>query len=272
MLRDFFIPVNAMVLIYCIKWIYYIYEMKKHIIFCFVLFSLTTRTQAQQGLGQIVINAGVGYSPEFDGDISFGTSIWFPVRAFDNSTNYYPPWYSPSNVTPNIGATADFGMLNWFSIGLAGSYQSESINWTPTTINSYAQPPYPYNDKVTRINVASRLLFHLNKNRTYFEHYLGFRIGGSFWHDVVYPGSYINPMNIGYLPPPAYFISKANLVVPSFQLLYGMRFYITNNFGINFEFGIGSPYLAEAGLTFRINTKKASTENKPTEPVNEKKN
>ncbi len=85
---------------------------------------------------------------------------------------------------------------------------------------------------------------------------MGFRAGLSFWHDDTYTVDTINPIQMVYLKPPAYFIGKSDLVVPSFQYLLGLRVYPSKYIGVHFEFGIGSPYLIEGGLTFKINTRK----------------
>ncbi len=238
--------------------------MRKHITFYFVLFSFlisTIRAKAQQEFGQIVVNIGVGESPEFSGNLNelFSSDKMFPILAYNNDPYFsydYPRTYNTSSIIPNLGATGDFGLLNWFSIGIAASYQSEVVNWTPAD-DGYngGNFIYPYTDKVSRINVASRILFHISKSKIC-DFYTGFRIGVSFWHDILYSSSYVNPNSNLYINQPAYFICKSNIIVPSFQYLWGVRILPINNFGFHLEVGIGSPYLAEGGLTFRINTKK----------------
>ena len=230
---------------------------------------------AQNKVGQIAINACVGFSPEFDGDIAtiFSPGKMFPIAAYDNApylSDDYPPMYNTSSITPNIGVTADYGLLKWLSIGIAGSYQSETINWTPTDFGfNNGQPfSYPYTDKVTRINIAGRILFHLVRSE-HFDFYTGFRIGASFWHDVSYSPDTVNSISMAYLKSPAYFIDKANLVVGSFQYLVGLSEYLNSNIGLHLELGFGSPYLAAGGITFRFNTRKRSPDATPnTEPSN----
>jgi hypothetical protein len=224
---------------------------------------------AQTEAGQIVINAGVGESPEFNGDIGsiFSPGKMFPIAAYDNTpylSDDYPPMYSTSSIIPNIGMTVDYGALKWLSIGIASSYQSEIINWTPADLNSNNGQAafYPYSDKVTRINSAARLLFHLIRNQV-FDFYSGFRFGESYWKDNPYSPQPVAQYSIQYVNPPAYFISKPNLVVGSFQYLWGLRIYPSKYIGVHFEAGIGSPYLVEGGLSIRINTRKRTPGNTP---------
>jgi hypothetical protein len=241
--------------------------MRKHLIFCFIVCSLTmysNHTMAQQTYGQIVINAGEGYSPEFDGEIGIGNPFswsypWYPVSTFLASVNTtyaydYPPDFYCSSITSNKGGAMDVGVIDFFSIGFAASSQSEVVNWTP---NEGGPWHLNFSDRISRINLAVRLLFHLPMSWTtkYFDPYGGFRIGESRWNDI--PSA--NNSTYTYLTTGqilAYFINKPNLVVPSFQVLFGLHFYPIKFIGIHAEAAIGSPYLVEAGLTIRISTHK----------------
>ncbi len=244
--------------------------MRKHIIFSFLFIALGTSYTpviAQIEPGQFVLNLGVGESPEFNGDIAtiFSPGKMFPIAAYDNApylSDDYPPMYNTSSITPNIGVTGDYGFLKWLSIGIAGSYQSETVNWTPADLAFSGQQQsssFPYIDKVSRLNIAGRFLFHLIRNEN-LDFYTGFRAGVSYWHDATYTIDTINPTTFIYLKTPAYFIGKSSLMVPSFQYLWGLRIYPSKNIGIHIEAGIGSPYLVEGGVTFRINTRKITPE------------
>jgi hypothetical protein len=188
--------------------------------------------------GQLVINIGAGYSPVFDGQVGF-VGLFFPV-----SKNF--EYFTCSSITPNMGAIIDYGLDNKMSVGVAASYQSEII--TP-------DEDYFYTDKITRINLAVRLLDHLNKRNTNFDNYIGMRIGSSYWEDT--PSLLSKYQNVSGSAPVIYFLSNPNSWVPSFQFVYGMRIYPSDYFGFHFELGIGSPYLMEGGITYRINPPKA---------------
>jgi hypothetical protein len=240
--------------------------MRNHISFCVVLFFFISHASfidGQQRAWQIVINAGEGYSPEFDGDISlFSSYPWYPVGTIlgviDNpQSNDYPSDFSCTSITPNIGGTVDVGVMEYFSIGIASSYQSEVANWIIINRN-FPLPPnsFPNSDRITRINIAVRLLAHMPVDWTskYLDTYAGIRLGESRWHDI--PSS--DNMNYPYYysQTKAYFINKSDRIVPSFQGIIGLRFFPIYNLGIHVEIGIGSPYLVEGGVTFRIDTLK----------------
>lgn len=211
--------------------------MKKQVVFYFIACLLIqgNTIKAQQEKGQITINADVGYSPEFNGTMNSGGGPLYPVPSNGNVEVL-----ESISVVPNIGGTIEYGLTNLFSIGLASSYQSVVVD-----------DKFPYNngdptDKITRVNMAIRALFHLNIRNPNFDHYIGFRIGCNYWNDkVLNPGSQ------------DYFLDAPNSFISCYQVVYGMRIYFTHNIGIHFEVGIGQPYLAEVGLTFKINTHKS---------------
>jgi hypothetical protein len=234
--------------------------MCKSIYFCSILLYVTLYSNLADGqmqAGQIDISCGEGYSPEFDGVFSTAFGQLYPVSTIlgtiNNTNSYaeYPSNFGCSSITPNIGGTIDVGIVEYVSLGLSVSYQSDSVQWTP---GGSPSPP-AYSDKITRTNIALRALVHssiLWKNK-YIDFYTGIRAGVSRWQDI--PS--LNNSTYQYLlgaPITAYFIKKPNIVVPSFQGVTGLRFFPIYNLGIHIEVGIGSPYLVEGGLTFRVNT------------------
>jgi len=188
--------------------------------------------------GHLVINIGVGYSPEFDGDVGFG-GLFFPVQR--NSE-----YFSCYSIIPNIGGTVDYGLTQKSSIGLAVSYQSEVVQ-----DNDYS---FLNANKISRTNFAVRFLKHLNKRHPNFDNYFGLRVGCSYWVDK--PISSGENQNLAVSIPFYYFLETPNSLVPSIQFLFGMRFYFNDTIGIHIEAGIGSPYLVESGISFRFKTQK----------------
>jgi hypothetical protein len=241
--------------------------MRKQIFFCCVLFLLARFNNpafAQNRAGQIVVSGGYGYSPEFDG--AFAPTL-YPVGTiltnFTNQLSYdFPTNYNCTSVTYNKGGALDVGITEYFSMGVAGSYQSETVNWSPEYGNS-GQTTWPYSDKITRINYALRFLGHCPEDWVgkYIDVYAGIRMGESRWQDIPSQSNINLPPTISYFngQTTVYFINKPNEVVPSFQALVGLRFFPIYNLGIHIELGLGSPYLAQTGLTFRINTCKKKT-------------
>ncbi len=219
-------------------------------------FSISLKVKAQQELGQIIVNAGIGYSPEFDGGFGFG-GTFYPVSTYpgaDWNADQYPyPSMKCSSYTSNKGATIDFGINKLLSIGIASSYQSAIINWSLND-NQYPGPPYsyPYSDNITRVNLALRLLWHLPIQSKHFDVYGGVRFGCSSWHDIPSSNNILTYGSTNTIT----FLSSPNLVVASCQILWGLRVYLNKYVGAHIEAGIGSPYLVEGGLTVRITTKK----------------
>jgi hypothetical protein len=222
--------------------------MQKLIFFCFtfcLLIIQNSLVKAQQEFGQFVINAGVAYSPEFDGAWAYNGDL-FPVGLYpliDEEDGFF----SCTLNKPNLGSTIDFGISNKCSLGIASNYQNETVNWSPSN-----QIISNYSDNITRFNVALRFLYHLNTENKHFDPYIGIRSGISIWHDSPSSNNFTGSSII-----PITFIIHPNSIVPSFQVLYGMRFYLNHFIGIHIEVAVGSPYLIEGGLTFRINTIKA---------------
>lgn len=219
------------------------------ILYLIVLLWQVNAVNAQQEKGQITINAGVGHSPEFDGNLDFGGGPTYPAGINSMAEN---EGFGCSSIIPAINLTADYNLTSKFSLGLATSYQRENVAYIS---------PYNSFDKITRINLAGRMLIHLDKVSVHFDPYFGIRFGLNYWGDAP-------PPNPGY--PTTYFLTSPNSFAPSFQVLFGMRVFLTTNIGIHFELGIGEPYIAEGGLTFRVgNQKPAAAQNAvPGQPKN----
>jgi len=204
-----------------------------------VFFSSTfVPSNAQEQTGQLTLNAGVGYSPLFNGGTYFISSLLYPVSY---NMRYTEEVYF-SSVSPNLGARIDYTLPGRIIVGLAVNNQSEVV-----TTNNGA----PIINNITRTNIGARVLYHLNKDNTSFDNYLGMRVGFSFWTDATPNLPSTTPYYNDLI-----FLNSSNLAVPSVQFLYGIIFYPGYNVGLHIEVGIGSPYTAEAGLTCRINTRK----------------
>jgi hypothetical protein len=175
--------------------------------------------------GAFVVNGGIGYSTIFlviEGALPIkGASVQFPT-----------------SISPVINVTADYNFINDQSIGLCFAYQK--VGDVPQTENTSLTN---YTESITRTNIALRYLFHFVKNSNS-DTYIGTRLGLSFWVDGVLP---LSSQQYAQLA-----MGRSSFVLPSLQLLFGYRHYFSNTFGIHIELGLGTPYLAEAGITFRI--------------------
>lgn len=200
--------------------------------------------KAQLQVGDIFINAGVGYSPGFDGGFIGAFSV-YPAPTSDSNKNGFPHAFRPA-----MGLTVDYMVNDRTSIGIAGTYESVQMNWSLIS----GQGLYFLADRIARLNVAGRILRHFSRNPERSDNYLGIRVGDSYWKDVpVSTGSF--PPGIPLLNPIPLFLTHSTLNLLSFQVLYGSRIFLPgalHNFGFNFEIAIGSPYMAEAGISYRI--------------------
>ncbi len=187
--------------------------------------TLHTYPKSRSGKGAFIINAGVGYSTIF-----VAVEGALPIKGASIQV--------PTSVSPAINLTGDYSFRNDQSVGICVTYQK--LNDIPQTENTSITG---YTESITRTNIALRYLFHFIKN-TNTDTYVGTRIGLSFWVDGILPLSSQQYTQLA--------MGRSSFVLPSLQLLFGYRRYFSNTIGVHVELGIGTPYLAEAGITFRI--------------------
>ena len=175
---------------------------------------LAQPAQSQIQRGETYINLGAGYS------------LFGQVSSAVNSTG------TASTSTPVISGTVDFGLVKGFSYGIGISYQGFTLtengysNYTPTTFNIYVT------------NAAVRALYHFGSKDL--EGYTGIRLGYSFWRDNGY-----NFQNVPTTDP-------YNQNLPTLQVLVGVSAFVSSAIGVHIELGLGTPYVAETGITFKF--------------------
>jgi hypothetical protein len=149
--------------------------------------------------------------------------------------------------TASYGLNYDYGVNNWFSIGLATGFNRISLNSPNIEVDKGDGTVYtgPIDLKVTRTNIALRPLFHYgNKGRI--DMYSGLRVGLNIWSVKLTADEALNPDDVSGR------LSSAGLT-PNFQIIpFGLRGYITPNIGLGFEFGIGGPHYAALQLNYRM--------------------
>jgi hypothetical protein len=193
----------------------------------------------------------------------------FLFRSFLGDSGSNIKSYSPVYIL-NI----DYSSNSQFSVGFGIAWQSVKINpyvsytgnappihsfnplFPKVTMHSSPTIYYPPNilrtglpsggpddaivESLTRLNIGIRMLYHF-RNDDEEDFYFGTRIGLSFWTDQ---------------SNPAGFNSLSSLTNLSVQAIVGIRKELTDVVGINFEGGIGAPYQIQAGIYFKVNTKK----------------
>jgi len=177
--------------------------------------------------------------------------ILFINGGVGESTILYSLYYSApqgknfgisQSIVPNLNLDYALGR-NW-SLGAGITYQTakgyaileSSPYWDPRILEDFS-----------RLNISGRLLGNIiSSSRVQF--YMGLRIGISYWTDVT------------SLPPPGFggavpLVEGNNVSHLSIQIPIGIRIF-WGIVGIHAEGAIGSPYFAEAGVTFRIGKNK----------------
>lgn len=172
-----------------------------------------------------------------------------------------------SNV-PTIGFAWDYGVSRRFSIGVAGSYSQAKVSTTDLEVRNKNTGGFDklgnFAITVPRTTFAARFLLHYgNKGRI--DCYSGLRLGVGLWS--VKLAADLDPEVLtrvvdgveGELGQdlPAFLTDKVKakvpFVLPQVQLIvFGLRGYVTNNIGLNFELAAGSPYVAALGLNYRF--------------------
>ncbi len=149
--------------------------------------------------------------------------------------------------TASYGLTYDYGVNNWFSIGLATSYNKMSLKSSSIDITKDDGSKYvgPIDFKLSRTTIAIRPLFHYgNKGRI--DMYSGLRVGVSIWNAKVTADETLDPKDVNST------FRNAG-ATPNIQIIpFGLRGYITPNIGLGFEIGIGGPHYAALQLNYRM--------------------
>ena len=147
---------------------------------------------------------------------------------------------------PSLQVTADYGISDWFSVGLAASYQKlgfEATGNTYTDANGMqVTENYEYDFK--RSSVALRPLFHF-ANDEKLDMYSGLRVG------------FFNAKGTSTSNDPDFNddedfdfddVSKITISI----VAYGVRYYFTDNIGVGFELNIGRPYVTSFSVNARF--------------------
>jgi hypothetical protein len=151
------------------------------------------------------------------------------------------------NQSPAFNGTVDYAVLKGFTLGIGGAYQ-----WV--TDNPYAPPINNVSEtwaveRISRCNISLRAFYQFLKSNK-MDFYLGIRVGESFYTDKMLsnnpPDPYVTPVNTTFSGDKSY---------GSIQGLLGVRVFPFYTMGFHAEFGIGTPYLIEGGLSFRFKTK-----------------
>ncbi len=173
--------------------------------------------------GKVFISGGIGAS----------TILW-NIYGLENGQTQNDGIIKAQSIVYN--GAIDYGFFNFITIGAGVAYQ--------TANGVFESGNTKYTESFSRWNIALRFLGNTYLSN-HFQLYGGYRIGISYWTDIITPVP--GPTSSGAL------ILNDNHVTkyPSLQLLIGARYFISN-IGLHAEFALGTPYFAEGGLTIRI--------------------
>ena len=194
--------------------------------------------------------------------LSSGRSLFAAARktAIPNDTLKFTD--GKVHASPTIQGTWDFAVNDWLSVGLAASYNQATVAFNDITIKKITSKPIGNaSAKVARTSLAARVLFHYGKGK--FDLYSGGRLGVGLWYGKV--GATINDALFTDLLSTVgignnFITSRLNgkklrggFALPQVQVIpFGMRYYITDNLGVNGEVAIGAPYYVNLGASYRF--------------------
>ena len=146
---------------------------------------------------------------------------------------------------PAFQVNYDYGFKKWFSLGGGISYQKFDVDFQDL---QYTEDTGEQNFvesaaiDVHRLNIGIRTLFHYgNSNRI--DMYSGFRLGLTNW------GISASSSDVGLEGD----LNSVFGLLPSFQFIpFALRGYVTENLGIQFETGIGTPHMFAFGVNYRM--------------------
>lgn len=202
------------------------------------LFSGIVAVQAQNEDYTHVFSAGAGYSLT-------GSVVKKAFTLLELSSEV------ETSVTPALQLTYDHGFNNWFSVGLAGSIQSMQFNYDGDfTYDSDGDDELDstvtgvWDLSTNRYNVALRLLFHYG-NDGEMDLYSGVRPGMTGWLSSF--SSDVEGVESEDVSDTFNGSRVSFAIIP-----IGIRGYLNDYIGLNFELNFGSPYLAYGGICFRM--------------------
>lgn len=200
--------------------------MKNTLILSVLLTAFVFNAQAQKSEGSSVATLGLGYS-FFNNIIKTSLDTYTDVEV---------------KSVPTIAFTFDHSLTDKFSIGLAGAYQNVSGEFTNTytdaDLNSQTEKA---KTTVSRINLAIRPLFHYGNNDK-LDMYSGLRVG-----------YLIRNVSVESNDPNGAFLEELDGNRFALGLVpFGMRYFFTDNIGINMDLQIGTPYVVSGGVAFQF--------------------
>jgi len=210
--------------------------MKKSILFLFTLMSFVftnssvSKAQAVEK-GDIIIDGYYGWPNLWSGILK----AFYVTDLGTGESNVEVKSFGPA------GGRFEYMVTEQFGIGLDVSYANSAITWGDSVLNSetWLNEYETYKVSVPRFRIVPRFNYHFEQSEK-IDLYGVFGIG--------YNGiSYKFETSDDFWDH----IEAKNLVPISYRLAVGVRFFMSDNIGINFEAGIGGPLLT-GGISVKL--------------------
>ncbi len=177
--------------------------------------------------GSVVVDPYYGFP-------NFGKAFLSSIES--NSTGVSTTAIGPCGLRAEYMLADKFGMgVDFIYNSMSGSYQIDSLNTDQTVYKSYDSKL-----AMQRYRVQLRMNYHfLTEDKV--DAYIGFGAGTNI-RRYVYKTD---------MPNAGEFSESGSLLPFSLRLALGVRYYFTNNIGLNSEIGLGGP-LVSLGVSFRF--------------------
>lgn len=187
--------------------------------------------------GNIILDPYYGFP-------NLGKSFWNSIEKADGTNNFKATGVGP------MGLRGEYMVSDRIGVGFDFIYNSNNISYTEidsvynSGTDSYTTQETDYKRTMNRVRVQARFNYHFDVSNPDLDAYFGVGAGTNnrfrkFYREGVeetdeFEGS-----------------GNLTLIPVSFRLCTGLRYYFTDNIGMNAEIGLGGP-LISAGLSVRF--------------------
>lgn len=214
------------------------YIMKlKQLLFGAAFLTISASATAQAvSQGNVIVDA-------YYGAPNFGKSFAKTIEDNGNTSNVKIGGLGP------MGLRAEYMVADRIGVGFDVIYNSFSASYTTydTTYNSQNQPVVSrYDDeaKMSRLRVQARFNYHFDVSNPNLDAYFGVGAGTNTRFYKFYRNGAEDQEDFEEG-------TSATLIPVSFRLCTGMRYYFSENLGVNAEIGLGGPVVS-AGLSLKF--------------------
>jgi hypothetical protein len=213
--------------------------MKKIFIILLTILFIKVNAQNQQNEKVIGIQTGISWTGILFNNLTLD-KLKLDYKGINLSAESFD-----ANSSAALGVSFDFGISNMISIG--GLYARQPISGE---IGSYSWVNLKGENKTETIqfnavrnNITILPKIHYNLNNDKIDLYSGLRVGYTFW-------------NVDFIANDPNFNVFEKIIPrgrPSIGIIpIALRYYITDNLGVNVEPALGAPYVASIGAQYRF--------------------